>query len=192
MSITGSGSFGLLVDNTDITTTGTETAFSLAFSGMAQDGDVTIRNGSNFTAANGKAFDLSVNGTSADIEFALDNSVFTNNSAASETADILVNGGATLDADIVNNTFTNAGAADDFVMTSDGSTTRINLNLDNNSTSGTYRLITTNQGTPGVDFNFGVVDRDTAAARNTGTVIFNPVITDFEDIPGPVEPPTVP
>jgi hypothetical protein len=121
----------------------------------------------------------------------MDNNLFNNSSAAAETAEFLVDGGATLDANVVNNTFTNTLAAEEFFMQSDGSTTRINLNIDNNTTTGVYHLRTVNQGVPMVDFNFGVVNRDTADARNAGTVTFDPNINQFENITG-VEAPTVP
>jgi len=97
-----------------------------------------------------------------------------------------------LNATVVNNTFTNGGAADEFEMTSDGSNTRINLNLDNNTAgagAGVYHLETVNNGG---GFNFGVVDRDTADANNSGTIDFDPAINQFEEIDGPVEQPTVP
>ena len=68
----------------------------------------------------------------------------------------------------------------------------MNLNLDNNTSTGVYHLFTANQGTPTVDFNFGVVDRDNADANNAGTVTFDPAINQFEDITGPVQSPTVP
>ena len=152
---------------------------------------MTIRNGSNFAAANASALTMTVTGTNTDVEFELDAALLNNNSAGAETANIAVSGGATLNANVVNNTFTNGLAADRFQMSSDGSTSRVNLNLDNNTANGNYELITTNKGGP-TDFNFGVVDRDTADMRNGGTVIFTPIITDFEDIDGPVTPPTVP
>ena len=75
---------------------------------------------------------------------------------------------------------------------SDGSSTRINLNLDANdanNNTGDYELTTSNNGG---GFNFGVQDRDNTDANNQGTVNFNPLITDFEDIPGPVQLPVLP
>jgi hypothetical protein len=191
MNITGGGGFRLLVDNNDITAAGTDVAFSLDFAGSVQDGDVTIRNGNNFTAANAHAFALTVNGTNASVELRLDNNTFINSSAAAETADTFVDGGATLNANVVNNTFTNMLAADEFEMTSDGPDTRIDLNLSNNSAgaAGFYHLETANNGG---NFNFGVVDRDNTNANNVGTVNFDPNINDFESIPGPVEEPSVP
>jgi hypothetical protein len=175
MDITGSSAFLLLVDNTDITT-GAEDAFALNFTG-AQNGDVTIRNDSDFTAGNGNAFVFTANGTNVDVDLRMDGGTFTN-SSAQDAVSYLVNGGATLDATVTNNTFGNGGAGDDFAMTSDGSTTRIDLNLDNN-TATVYELTTANNGG---GFNFGVVDRDNADANNAGTVNFNPAIGQFEDI----------
>lgn len=192
MSHTAAGNFGLLVDNNDITTSGTDVAFSLAFSGSAQDGDVTIRNTNNISAADATAFALTATGTNTDVEFMLDNSVFSNNSGTAETVDILVSGGATLNANVVNNTFTNSGAAEEYLMVSDGSSTVLNLNLDNNTSGGVYHLKTQNQGVPTVDFNFNVVDRDNVATNNTGAVNFDPAINQFDDITGPVQSPTVP
>jgi hypothetical protein len=121
----------------------------------------------------------------------LDNSTFSNNSAAAETVNILNNNGAVTNANITNNTIANAGAGDDAVITSDGGgTTRINLNLVNNGpATSTIELVTANDG---AGFNFGVVDRDTADANNPATVTFTPIITDFEDIDGPVELPNGP
>jgi hypothetical protein len=192
LGATGSGAFGLLLDANAITTMdAADVAFSLDFN-SAQNGDVTIRNGNTFTAADAIAFEFTASGTSVNVDFRMDNNDFDNNSAASETALFNVSGGATVDATVVNNTFSNAGLADDFAMTSDGSSTRIDLNLDNN-TAGVYELTTVNQGVPTVDFNFGVVDRDNADANNTGNVNFNPAINQFEDIMATdVDQPTVP
>ncbi|MFO0788108.1 MAG: hypothetical protein U0805_01535 [Pirellulales bacterium] len=192
MSHTGSGAFGLLVDGTDVTTTGTDVAFSLAFSGSAQDGDVTIRNNSSFQADDASAFSLTGTSTNVDVELALNNASFMNNSNTARTASIVINGGATLNANVENNTFSNSGSADEYYTESNGSTSRVNLNLDNNTSTGVYHLFTANQGTPTVDFNFGVVDRDNADANNAGTVTFDPAINQFEDITGPVQSPTVP
>jgi hypothetical protein len=189
MSHTAAGNFGLLLDNTNITTTGTDTAFQLSFSGTATDADVTIRNGSSINAANASALVFTATNASSDIEFAISGSTFTNNSAASQTTSFLANGSATVDFDIVNNTFNNSNTADRFAMTSDGPATQINLNLNGNTANGDIELTTANRG---AGFNFGVVDRDDADANNGNNVNFNPLITDFEDIVGPVEPPTVP
>lgn len=190
MDNTGSGAFRVLLDSTDITTTGTNEALQITLGGSTVDADVTVQNGSNLVAANARAFDLAVTGAGPNLELELDASTFTNNSA-SETVNILNNNGAVTNANITNNTITNNGAGDDAVITSDGSaTTRINLNLVNNGpVSSTIELVTANNGG---GFNFGVVDRDTANANNPANVTFFPLITDFEDIDGPVELPNGP
>ncbi len=189
MSHTSAGDFGLLLDNNTIDTTGNDVAFTLGFSGAAVDGDVTIRNNNRFTAADATAFAFTAGGANTDIEFSATDNVFANSSGTAVTATFLANTSSTLNANVVNNTFTNSLAADRFAMTSNGPNTRINLNLDNNTANGDYELTTENNGG---GFNFGVVDRDTTGANNVGTVNFNPLITDFEDIPGPVESPDFP
>jgi hypothetical protein len=64
------------------------------------------------------------------------------------------------------------------------------LNLVNNGLgASTIQLQTLNNGG---GFNFGVVDRDNANANNPANVTFTPLITDFEDITGPVESPALP
>jgi hypothetical protein len=186
MEISNSSAFNLLVDNTTANTIGGDVTFTLEYSGSAQNSDVTIRN-STFTAATGSAFDMDVSAANADVNFLFDNNTLTNASAASETANIFVSGGAILDANVTNNDFMNSLAADRFRMEADGSSTRINLDLLNNNANGDYELITSNNGG---GFNFGVVDRDTVSANNNaGTVNFTPVNTDFEDIMGPVQMP---
>lgn len=189
MSHSSAGDFGLLLDNNTFDTTGTDVAFTLGFSGAAVDGDVTIRNNNRFTAADATAFAFTAGGANTDIEFSATDNIFANASGTAVTATFLANTSSTLNANVVNNTFTNSLAADRFAMTSDGPNTRINLNLDNNTANGDYELTTANNGG---GFNFGVVDRDNADANNVGTVNFNPLITDFEDIAGPVESPDFP
>jgi hypothetical protein len=190
MDNTGSGAFRVRLDNTDITTAGTDEALQITLGGSTVDADVTVENGSSLVAANARAFDLAVSGAGPNLELELDASTFTNNSG-SETVNILNSSGAVTNANITNNTITNNGAGDDAVITSDGSgTTRINLNLVNNGPgTSTIELVTANNGG---GFNFGVVDRDTANANNPANVTFTPLITDFEDIDGPVELPNGP
>ena len=110
MDITGSGQFALLVDDTDVTTGGTDVAFDLSFSGNPADGDVTIRNTSTFTANNAQAFLLSVSGAGKSVEINVDNNTFNRTvaaAAANRTVEMLASGGATLNANVTNNTFTN-------------------------------------------------------------------------------------
>lgn len=188
----GAGAFRLLVDNTDIITTGADEALSITFAGATVDGDVTIQNGSLLQAANARAFDFAVNNAGASVELKMDASTF--NSATLEDANIVNNAGAKTNANITNNTFANSAAGNDVVILSDGAEaagTRLDLNLLNNGlAASTISLQTTNAGAG--DFNFGVVARDTTDANNPATVTFTPLITDFESITGPVESPTVP
>ncbi len=188
MNINSNGALDLLVENSSLSSTSGIT-FDLDFGTNVQNGDVILRNNSTFSAGDATALQVTADGTNADINFLLDNNTFVNNSGASETVDILIEGGATLDANVVNNSFTNSGAAEEYFMEGDGASTRINLNLDNNTTTGVYHLFTDNNGG---GFNFGVQDRDNTDANNVGTVNFDPMITDFEDIMGPVQMPTVP
>ena len=192
MNINSSGNFDMLVQNSTVNAAA-GTAFDLVFGTNAQDGDVIIRNNTVTAAGAAKALNVTANGTNTSVDFLLDTNMMSNNNAGFETVDIDISGGATFDANVVNNTFSNPGGVE-YSMTSDGSTTRINLNLDNNNAGvgGSYQLTTMNQGVPTVDFNFGVEDRDTADARNIGTVTFNPAANQFEDIPGPVEMPVLP
>jgi hypothetical protein len=189
MNINSSGNFDMLLENSSLTTTGATTTVSLLFGANAQDGDVIIRNNTTFDANDGAALLVTANGTNAEIDFLLDGNDMSN-SNAQETVDIAISGGATFNANVVNNTLSNSGG-DELFMESDGSNTRIDLNLDNNNAGGVgmYHLLTSNNGG---GFNFGVEDRDNADANNVGTINFDPLITDFEDITGPVPMPVLP
>ena len=177
MSHTGTNAFEVLLDNNSHYDERHDVALAFSFTGLAQDGDITIRNGNTITAANASAMTFTATATNADVEFASDGNMFTNNSA-SNAANFLVNNGAVLNATLTNSSYTNPSAAA-FAMTSDGMTTHINLDLTGNTSNNTYELTTMNQGVPGTDFNFSVVDRDNTAANNAGTVNFNPAIGDF-------------
>jgi len=190
MNINGSGDFDMLIENSSLTVTGANDNVSLLFGANAQDADVIIRNNSTFIADDGSAMLVTASGTNATIDFLLSGNTMTNSNATEETADISISGGATLNANVVNNTLTNAGGNELFML-SDGSSTRIDLDLDNNNAGGTgiYYLQTANNGG---GFNFGVVDRDNADANNVGTITFDPNINQFEDITGPVPQPVLP
>ncbi|MGD9636248.1 MAG: beta strand repeat-containing protein, partial [Pirellulales bacterium] len=155
MNINGSGDFDMLVENSSITTSGAANGIVLAFGANSEDADVIIRNNSTFNAANGQALVVTANGTNATIDFLLSGNSMSD-SGALATADIRVSGGAAFNANIVNNTITNSGG-DELFMLSDGTSTRIDLDLDNNNAgaAGVYHLQTTNTG---AGFNFGVVD----------------------------------
>jgi hypothetical protein len=188
MNINSSGNFDMLLENSALTTTGTTNTVVMAFGVNAQDGDVIIRNNTTFDANDGAALLVTANGTNANIDFMLSGNDMSN-SNAQETVDVAISGGATFNATVVNNTLANTGG-DELFMESDGSTTRVDLNLDNNNAGagGMYHLLTSNNGG---GFNFGVEDRDNADANNVGTINFDPAIGQFEDIssvPTPVLP----
>jgi hypothetical protein len=185
MDLTGSGQFALLVDSTSVTTTGTEVAFDINFSGAAADGDVTVRNSSMFDSDDAEAFILTADGAGRSVEVSIDNNSFTN-SSADVTAHLHALGGATLNANVVNNSFLNGGAGEELLIESDNPATVVNLNIVNNGPAGAALRLREDAG----DFN--VVDLSDAAANNPGTIIFDPNMAAFDDIPGPVEPPIVP
>jgi hypothetical protein len=190
MNINSSGPFDMLIENSTLTSTGGTTTFALNLGANSQDGDVIIRN-NTITAGNSSAVAVVSNGTNSDVEFLLDTNTMSDGSAM-DTVVASISGGAVFEATVTNNTITNTGG-DELYMVSDGSSTRLDLNLDNNNAgaAGVYHLETLNQGVPTVDFNFGVVDRDDADSNNVGTINFDPAINQFEDIdsvPLPVLP----
>jgi hypothetical protein len=178
---TGSGAFKVLLDNADITTTGTDVALSLTFADTG-DGDLTIRNGSAIVAANARAFDMAVNGADTAVAVLIESSTFTSVSAEDLFLDNTV--GAQTDATIRNNTFSNSAAADDVVISSTGSAgagTRIDLNLVGNGLSTSTISLETDDDAV-APFNFGVVDRDNVNANNPATVNLILAPANFEDI----------
>jgi hypothetical protein len=199
MNNTGSGAFGLLVDNNDITTTGSDVAFSLAFSGTtAQTGNVTIRNGNTFVADDASALAITTSGAALKtVNLLVSGSSFMNSSAASPTANITSGGNSLMNANVQTNTFTdlNAGGSD-YTMTASGATGRIVLNLggdtapDFNTAAGvgTYNLINNTGGS----FTLFEKTPTLANTRNTGTVNPVPNAAAFLDTSTPVPTPTVP
>lgn len=181
MDSTGTGAFKVLLDNTDITTTGADVALSILFDDTA-DGDLTIRNGSQIVAQNARALDITVTGGGTAVAALIESSTFT--SATAEDLNLFNDTGAQTDATIRNNTFANSAVADDVVILSNGSVgagTRLDLNLVNNGLPASTISLETLGAAAGT-FNFGVVDRDNANANNPANVTFTPIITDFEDI----------
>jgi len=178
----------MLLENSSLTTTGTTDTVTMVFGVNAEDGDVIIRNNTTFDTNDGAALLVTANGTNANIDFMLSGNNMSN-SNAQETVDVAISGGTTFNATVVNNTLANSGG-DELFMESDGSSTRVDLNLDNNNAGagGVYHLLTSNNGG---GFNFGIEDRDNADANNVGTINFDPAIGQFEDIssvPTPVLP----
>jgi hypothetical protein len=189
MDLTGSGQFALVVDNTDVTTGGTDIAFDLSFSGNPADGDVTIRNTSTFTSNDAEAFLFSVNGAGKSVEIDVNNATFNRNvsaAAGDRAVQMLASGGAVMNANVTTNSFNNFGAGEELLIDSSGPATVVNLNIINNGPAGASLRLRETAG----DFN--VVNLPNAAANNTGTIIFDPNMAAFDDILGPVEPPIVP
>lgn len=203
IAVTGTGQFSLLVDNTDITTSGNTIAFSLEFSGgPSGSGDLTFRNGNNFMADDASALFIDAFGASSKtLRLLVENSEFSNNSLDA-AVDILSRGNTLFNATLRGNTFENVNAGgSDFDITADGAMARMRLNLGGDDVSefniaggvGEFNLIEDN----GADFD--VFDRDDtfAGSRNTGTVvpqspagIVNPAA--FDDLPTAPPLPTVP
>jgi hypothetical protein len=192
MDITGSGTFALLMDNNDINTTGTDVAFSLAFSGSALSGQVTLTNGNNFTSDDASALSITGSGGSAKtINLLVDGSTssnsFTNNSTDA-AADFLISGSTTLNATIRGNIFDDANAGgSDFTMTGTGASARIRLSLggddvaDFNTAAGVgeFNLVEA----AGADFDVFERDNTFADLRNNGLVIPNPNAGAFDNLP---------
>ena len=205
MSDTGSGTFGLLVDDTSVTSTGTTAAFDMEFSGAAHLGNLVFRNGDAFQAGDANALLINSSGAGTKtVNLLVDGTgvpnTFTNASAGSFAADFLSQGGSTISATIQGNTFDNAtAAAKDFDMKVATSTSRVILNL--GGTSGN-ELNTAAPGAPTGTFildniaagTFTVFDKtDTlAGTRNNGTVTPLPNAAAITDTATAPIPPTAP
>jgi hypothetical protein len=199
MSITGSGAFGLLVDNVDINTSATsDIAFALDFSGSAQNGDVTFRNSSgadtnDFQAGNASALSITTAGaTGKTIDILVEESNFSNSSAAGPAANFTSSGNTLMNATIRDNMFDNADAAgSDFTMTANGAQGRIRLNLGDddpalfNTAAGNGEFNLLEAG--GADFDVFEKDDTFNNLRNNGTVVPIPNAAAFDD--APVAPP---
>jgi hypothetical protein len=199
IDIIGAGAFGLLVDNTDITTTAlNDDAFALTFSGAATSGDVTIRNTSTFMAVDANALFIdSFGGTGKTIDMNIQDSTFSNNTATSATADIRARDTTLMNATIQGNTFTNsAGGGVNFDMSSSGASAFVRLNLggagvdQNNATGGVeeFRL----HELLGSDFDVFEAADTFAGLRNADPVIPDPNAAAFDNLAAPPPLPTVP
>ncbi len=194
-SITGSGAFGLLVDNNDINSGG-DVAFALAFSGSAQTGNLTFRNGNSFIAGDASALSITTSGATAKtITLLVQDSSFANNSLSS-TANFLSSGTTLMNATIMGNTFADSNAGgQDFSMATSGAGGRILLNLggttasDFNTAAGVGNFELTNTGG-----TFNVFEKDNTFnnLRNNGTVVPNPNAAAFGDSATAPPLPTVP
>jgi hypothetical protein len=202
MSDTGSGTFGLLVSGTNVTTTGTTTAFDMELSGSAHLANLVFNDGNTFDAGDANALLInSAGATSKTVNLFVDGTgtpnTFSNVSATNFAANFLSQGGTTLNATVQGNVFDNATPAKDFNMATGTSTARVLLNLGGTSGNelniaapgtGSFILDNTAGGT------FTIFDKtDTlAGTRNTGTVTPLPNAAAFGDTATPPTPPTPP
>ncbi len=198
IALTGAGHFGLLVDSTDIDAQAGLDAFSLSQSGNAQNADVTIRNQNNFVAGDANALFIDSAGASGKtFNLLVEDSTFSNNSAASPTADITARQTSLMNNTIQGNTFTNSnGAGGNVAITSNGAAAFMNLNLGgdgadrNTASGGTGEYVLSEL--VGSDFNVFERDDTFANLRNTGTVVPLPNAGAFDDLPVAPPLPTVP
>ena len=197
MSLTGSGHVGLLVDNTDINTTGTDVAFSLVQSGAAKDADVTFRNGNSFTAVDANALLIDSAGASGKtFNLLVEDSSFANNSAGNAATSITAEQTSLMNATIQGNTFLNSGAGQNFDIVSDGAAAFMRLNLGGTGAdaniaaagTGNFDLHELN----GSDFKVFEKTDTFGNLRNTGTVVPDPSAAAFDDLLVAPPLPTVP
>jgi hypothetical protein len=194
---TGAGQFTLLVEDTDIDASGADIAFSLAFSGNATDGDVTIRDNNRFAGDTGQAlFVDTFDATSKDIKLLIEDSMFLSN-GADPAADIRARGNTLMSLTVQGNQFDSPGAADDLDIQSNGAQARMRLALggddpsDFNSANGAGTMIVRELG--GSDFRiFEVVDTITNDTRNFDPVDSDPNDAAFQNLAVPPALPTVP
>lgn len=184
-NIDNSGTFDLLVRNTQVTT-GNEVAFLLDLNGNVTTANVRIEetasNTSSFTAGNATAFDFTATDVGT-VNFLFEDTSATN-SSASTAATITANGNTLMNATITNNLFTNPGAGEALDVESAG-TAILNLNLQDNTAataSNDLNLIETS-GT------FRVQDLANVDANNPGDVTFTPNMAAFDNFGGTVPTP---
>jgi hypothetical protein len=172
MDVTGAGHFGLLVENTDVSTdVGVAgRAFDLQFHDGATSADVTIRSNtsgiSEFRADDGEALFIdSFDATGKSIRLLVEDSTFTDTNGTELAADIRSRGTTTLQTTIQGNTFAAANAAHDMVVQSSGTAaSQMRLNLgggvtepaDKNNAVGEGTLFVSQAGTS----VFSIFERD--------------------------------
>jgi len=180
----GTGDVNHTFNDTVVDTTGADVAYTLSLDTNVTNAVVQVRR-SNFTADTATAFNF--DSTSAGVKnvtFELSNSMTTNLSAGA-SAEIDAFGATVLGATINENTFTNAGAGNNFDLAANDGTTVVNLSMDLNTTVGGTASVVLRE-LNAADFN--IVNRDTLITRNpgVGNFIFDSagnVIGDFDDIP---------
>jgi hypothetical protein len=204
MTDTGSGTFGLLVDNTDVTSTGTTNAFDVELNTAAHLGNLVIRNGSTFGAGDANALVInSAGATAKTVNLLIDGTgtpnTFSNASATKFAADLLSQGGTTFNATIQGNSFDNATTpADDFDMKIGTSTARVLLSLggasanEKNTATGVGGTFVLDNNAAGTFNVFDKADVITVPTFNNGTILPLPNAAAIGNSATPPVPPTAP
>jgi hypothetical protein len=132
---TGAGTFGLLVDKSNVTSSGTTNAFDIELSGASRLANLVIRNGSTFITGDANSLLLNSGGpTVKTVDLLVDGTAsfntFTNTSATNFAANFISGGTTTLNATIQGNTFDNMTTpAVDFNMATAAGSARAFVNL---------------------------------------------------------------
>lgn len=127
------------LQNSTLATGDNSTAVNLNLANLAT-ADVIIRDNANIQTGDASA--LVVNGNTGTVRFLINNSDLVNSSGSAETADITGAGSVIFNANVLDSSFTNNGAANDFAMTSNN-TAQVRLSLLTNTAgggSGVYQL----------------------------------------------------
>jgi hypothetical protein len=191
MTLNGSGTADITVDNGSMITMGTDVAFAMSLGNSLTLANIRIRNNSQISAQDAVAFDFdSTSSNPKTVNFLFSQNNVSNNSAAA-TAEFDANQRTILNATITDNVFGNGGTGFEFDMAANSNNTVINLNLDANNASGgagTYVLRELNGST------FNIQNRDTVESRNDGIGDFTydsptNMLSDFGDISSVPTPP---
>lgn len=204
MNDTGSGTFGLLVDNTDVNSTGTTNAFDVELNTAAHLGNLVFRNGNTFTAGDANALVInSAGATAKTVNLLIDGTgvanTFTNASATKFAADLLSQGNTSFNATVQGNTFENGTTpADDFDMKIGTSTARVLLSLggaaanEKNTASGAGGTFVLDNNAAGTFNVFDKADVITVPTFNNGTILPLPNAAAIGNSLTPPTPPTAP
>jgi hypothetical protein len=199
MDVTGGGTYLLLVEDTDIDiAAGVTDAFSLVFSDVAQNGEITFRDNNDFSAAGGRALFIDSDGSAAKVvNLRIEDSDFFSASNAIAAADIRSRTNTTMNATIEGNMFDAPGGANDFDMRTDTATGRIRLKLgdddaaDMNVAGGGGGTFLVNEVLGDFDI-FEVNDTIVLDNRNSGAVNSLPNDAAFDNLAAPPPTPTLP
>jgi hypothetical protein len=199
MDVTGGGTYLMLVEDTDIDiAAGATDAFSLVFSDVAQNGEITFRDNNDFSAAAGRALFIDSDGSAAKVvNLRIEDSDFFSATNAIAAADIRSRTNTTMNATIEGNMFDAPGGANDFDMQTDTASGRIRLKLgdddaaDMNVAGGGGGTFLVNEVMGDFDI-FEVNDTIVLDNRNSGAVNTLPNNAAFDNLAAPPPTPTLP